>query len=104
MVNSAVAERISVAAADHKAARAKPFSRGHTIFISAVVGFYFFTAGMWISPEGHFKDAVVPYMRPLTNAFGIGQSWSLFAPEVRNYNAHVTATIQFRDGSTKYYE
>jgi hypothetical protein len=104
MVNSALTERISAAAADHKAPIQKPFSRGHMIFLSAVLGFYFFTVGMWISPEGHFKDAVVPYMRPVTNAFGIGQSWSLFAPEVRTYNAHMTATIQFKDGSTKFYE
>jgi hypothetical protein len=104
MVNSSVTERISVTAAERKATRSEPFSTGHMIFISLVLAVYFFCVGMWISPEGHFKDALVPYMRPVTNCFGIGQSWSLFAPEMRTYNSHMSSIIQFKDGSMKFYE
>ncbi len=104
MVNSTVADRVTVFAAEHKAPRSESFSKGHTIFISAVLGLYYFCVGMWISPEGFFKNAVVQYVRPFTNACGFGQSWSLFAPELRTYNAHMAAVIEFKDGSTKFYE
>jgi hypothetical protein len=65
---------------------------------------YFFSISVWISPEGPLKNALVYYARPLISATGIGQSWSVFAPEVRNTNYHETALIYFRDGSVKLYE
>jgi hypothetical protein len=57
-----------------------------------------------ISPSGHFKDTVYPYLRPFACLFGTFQAWNLFSPELRTTNGHATAIITFADGSTKFFE
>ena len=82
----------------------KPFHRGNKLVVCALLFFYFYSVIVWISPEGPFKNALVYPVRPLIAATGIGQSWSVFSPEVRNTNYHETAVIYFQDGSEKLYE
>ena len=58
----------------------------------------------WISPEGPLKAAILPYISPIVAATGIGQSWSVFSPDVREANYHETALITYKDGLLKLYE
>lgn len=57
-----------------------------------------------MSPEGPLKSAILPFISPIIAATGIGQSWSVFSPDVREANYHETALIAFDDGLLKLYE
>ncbi len=96
--------RISVAEADRQSTQAETFTRGHMVFLSAVLCFYYSIIAICISPDGYFKTAIYPYMKPIADCFSLRQAWNLFSPEVRTTNGHQTAIITFADGSLKFYE
>src|ERR1700677_1715516 len=81
-----------------------PFSKYTKLTVWALLLTYFVSVFIWISPEGPFKEAMLYFIKPLIGATSIGQSWAVFAPEVRDDNYHETALICFEDGSVKIYE
>lgn len=82
----------------------KPFSLIHKLGIWILLSGYFFCVVSWISPEGTLKAILLPAISPIIYATGIGQSWSVFSPDVREANYHETALISFKDGLLKLYE
>ncbi len=82
----------------------KPFGKYNKLSVWVLLLTYFLSVFIWISPEGAFKNAMLYYIKPLIGATSIGQSWSVFAPGVRDSNYHETALICFEDGSSKLYE
>jgi hypothetical protein len=69
------------------------------IVISAFLLFHILAITLWCVPldtllVGAFRDAVRPYMLWT----GLFQSWDMFAPTPRSFNAWVEASVIFRDG------
>jgi hypothetical protein len=82
----------------------KPFTQYNKIAAWLLLVTYFGCILTWLSLEGPFKNALLYFVKPVIGATCIGQSWSVFSPEVRNSNYHETALIYFQDGSVKLYE
>lgn len=54
----------------------------------------------WLSPEDiAFRKRITDSISSPWKFFGLSQGWKLFAPTVRNFNAHSIALITFEDGS-----
>ncbi len=82
----------------------EPFSLFHKLAIWILLTSYFGYVLIWISPEGPLKSYLLPLISPVIYATGIGQSWSVFSPDVREANYHETALISFENGLLKLYE
>jgi hypothetical protein len=72
--------------------------------IGAMLFTYFALVIIWINPNGPLPTVLMPTITPIIHTFGIGQSWSVFSPDVRESNYHETALICFDDGLLKLYE
>ena len=74
-------------------------------WISIFVISYCFLSVVWLlrlsDPRfGQLKSLITP----IVILEGIDQNWSLFSPELRNFNLHNVAFITFRNGAVKFYE
>src|SRR5277367_4966963 len=78
-----------------------PLSLVHRLSIWVLLSTYFFCVITWISPEGTLKAYLLPLISPIIYATSIGQSWSVFSPDVREANYHETALVSFKDGLQK---
>lgn len=65
---------------------------------------YVVGTGVYLSPPNPVRDAIGTQLVTVWHILGLGQGWSVFAPNLRRYNPHATATITFADGSTTLYE
>jgi hypothetical protein len=81
-----------------------PLTLARKLAICALVFGYFALIITWINPIGPLQTTLMPTITPIIHTFGIGQSWSVFSPDVREANYHETALISFDDGLLKLYE
>ena len=58
---------------------------------------------LWDSPACPLRDQLLTPFIGYLNFFGLWQGWSVFE-KPRKYNGYLTATITFKDGSTKEWE
>lgn len=65
---------------------------------------YVLGTGLYLSPPNPVRDAIGTQLVTVWHTLGLGQGWSVFAPNLRRYNPHVTATVTFADGATLLYE
>lgn len=65
---------------------------------------YVIGTSIYLSPPNPVRDAIGTQLVMVWHLLGLGQGWSVFAPNLRRYNPHTTATITFADGSTTLYE
>jgi hypothetical protein len=82
----------------------QPLGLSRRLAIVALLFSYFTLVIIWINPGGPLPTFLMPTITPIIHTFGIGQSWSVFSPDVREANYHETALICFDDGLLKLYE
>ncbi len=81
------------------------FTEGHKALVSSFLAVFFIVVGAWLLPEWTpYKNSITTYTWPVMLTTGWVQYWSLFCPEVRDCNYHLTALIEFADGTVKCYE
>jgi hypothetical protein len=86
--------------ADSTAGEAKR-ERNLKILISAFIILHVTLTIAWLSPETHaLRRAITDTTNWAWKFFGFWQGWELFAPAIRNVNAHSLAVINFDDGSS----
>lgn len=78
---------------------------GHKALVSSFLLTFFVVVGSWLLPEWTpGKDRITAYTGPIMFLTGWTQYWSLFCPDVRNVNYHLSALVEFTDGTIKCYE
>lgn len=74
-------------------------------WISMFVVAYCFLAMIWLLRDSNTGlGRLNQILSPITLTIGIDQNWSLFSPQIRNFNFHNIALITFRNGAIKLYE
>jgi hypothetical protein len=54
---------------------------------------------IWLLPNSEPKTRIFDHLSVWWNFWGLNQNWSLFSPEIRSINLHVSAVITFEDGT-----
>lgn len=85
------------------APRAAPRAAMKALIVSFAV-FYVVGTLLYLAPPFSVRDLIASPLIATWHFFGWSQGWSVFAPRLRRYNPHATATVTFTDGSTELYE
>jgi len=99
------ARKFSFREACNYSSSAGSLTKGHKALVSSFLLTFFVVVGSWLLPEWTpGKDSITAYTGPIMFLTGWTQYWSLFCPEVRNVNYHLSALVEFSDGTIKCYE
>lgn len=69
--------------------------------ILAFAAVYIIGTLLYVAPPFSVRNAIAVPLIGVWHLLGWSQGWSVFAPDLRRYNPHATATITFSDGSTQ---
>ncbi len=72
--------------------------------ILSFAAFYLIGTALYVSPPFSLRNAIAWSLIGTWHLLGWSQGWSVFAPGLRRYNPHATATVTFADRSTQFYE
>ena len=70
------------------------------IMISLFVVMYICAIGLWLLPDSETKETLIAPLEPFILYTGLWQTYTVFAPNPRNFNLDLQATIVYRDGSS----
>lgn len=88
----------------HGVSKAAPGKTRRVLLSSFVVSFFVLANLISFSHYPQYKEALLQRFEPYSAALGIGQNWTMFAPDTRKLNFHSTALIEFEDGSLRLLE
>jgi len=72
--------------------------------ISAFIVYHLLALTIWLWPPSLLRTALLPPFYNYIAFFGLWQRWNVFAPDPKNWNQYLTATIVFADHSKKVWE
>jgi len=74
------------------------------ILLSLFAAFYLTTAILSLLPFSPLSGRSSSPIATFWDCFGFRQKWTLFGPELRDLNFHVTALVTFADGNVRVWE
>lgn len=80
-----------------------PGNKSKVVILTLAIAYVVGTA-LYLSPPSLVAETINTPLVSFWHYFGWSQGWSVFAPNLRRYNPHATATVTFADGSTQLYE
>ena len=69
------------------------------ILLSICFAWYIAMSIIWLLPTSEPKTRIMNTAGIWWNYWGLNNNWSLFSPEIRGINLHVSAVLTFADGS-----